>query len=87
MGKQRKTRSQKEETTERRAQFTYSFTPADKKSILEKKVTHSPHGTAVTSITHDLQKTVITSLLLVILQVILFYLLQHHMVKIPGVSF
>jgi hypothetical protein len=85
MPKQRKTRQEKISTQIKRqqSQFSYSFSPVSKTVTFQ---THEQKN-AYAYVSSDVRKTFIISASLICLQIILFFLLQHHVVKIPGVTY
>lgn len=88
MAKRKKTREQKIAATAKRqeAHLSYSLDiPALTKVSLEK-----PHHTTYASYTYviaDLKKTLYVTAAIVVAEVILFFLLQHRVINLPGVVY
>jgi hypothetical protein len=87
MAKLRKTRAQKVATAEKRNQYTYSFTPHVSHESVKHTPVHTSHMVTTSYVKHDLLKTIFTSLFLITAQIVLLFLLQHHVVKIPGATY
>ncbi len=85
MAKKRKTREEKIATSEKRQfspqQITYSFPSASPTSPLIPIA--KQHAQTTTHTPLDLQKTFSISLTLIVLELILYFLLHHHILKLP----
>ncbi len=88
MAKHRKTKEQKIAASQKRDlnQFAYSFTnlSEDKKT---NPVIHHPKTTSYSYVYNDLKKTLTVCAIVIAFQLFLFFILQHHIFMIPGVSY
>lgn len=62
----------------------YSFSHSQ---VHKQTVTYTPSSTVAVTVVHDLRKTALISILIVALQVLLFILLQNHVLALPFVRY
>jgi hypothetical protein len=87
MAKQRKTREQKISTSEKRQQGQFVYSLAKPTLIKEAQVNFQKTLPSYSYVYNDLRKTIIVCGAIVAFQLILFFILQHHVITIPGVSY
>lgn len=97
MPRKKKTREQKRKADERNSALvetavhghvvalpTYTFSS---KETAAAHVTHQEHVDSVAIVKHDLTKTLWVSVIIVVLQVVFFYLLKNHVLAINFVRY
>lgn len=85
MPKSRKTRKEKIEAHVKRQESMVSYSLSSVANI--QRETKSQPGNAYAYVTNDIKKTFMVSATLILLQLILFFFLQHRVVVIPGVTY
>ena len=87
MAKQRKTREQKIAASQKHqhGQLQYSLSYIKPTTQTKQPTTHTQ--STYTYVNIDVRKTFMVCLSFIAIEIVLFFLLQHQLVKIPGVSY